>query len=136
MFSHTGLIRLNFDSTALSRSLVDKKSGLLLALGFVNGLSSPHQAFEKLHGGFAIALQEQGMGQGELDRACDRLAGEIVLQGVNVLVAKSDLPFDSRWFIMGDIGSLLDLADMDRISLPFDRMLYGPILVEFEHYQD
>jgi hypothetical protein len=136
MFSHASLIKLNFNESIISRRFVDKKTGLLITLGLSNGLSFPYENFEKLNQGFTIALQEQGFGQGELDRSCDRLAGHVADYSLNVLVVKSDLPFDNRWFIMGDLRSLFDLADRDKIKLPFGFFMFGSIMIEFEEYED
>jgi hypothetical protein len=46
------------------------------------------------------------------------------------------MPFDNRWFVLGDIRGLIEAAQRDKIFMPLSNFLYDTILVEFEAYED
>jgi hypothetical protein len=52
------------------------------------------------------------------------------MENFDILITKSDLPFDSRWYIIGDLHKLLELASRERITLPFSRFLNDSVMQE------
>lgn len=123
MAEETQITPLNFNTNTFGKSINDKKNALDIVFGHISGL--PERL--KMKSDIAIALMDRGMGQYELDLACQKLAGDCTNQKLQTLITKSDLPFDARWYIIGDITALLDLAEQDRISLPFSNFLYDEI---------
>lgn len=128
MASGTKITRLNFDYQELSKTLIDKQNGIKVILGHIRGLRSVFQAYEHMNMGFCIALQDQGVGQGHLDRQCEKLNEDADMMGIDILVTRADLPFDNRWFLAGDLKMLLDAARLNKIHCPFSEILYDDIL--------
>lgn len=132
----TDVTRLRFHFEELYKTMIDKKNGLKISLGLVSGLRGNHQHYANQNKGFTIAFQEQGMPQNELDNLCRKMVEQTQSIGVDILATKSDLPFDNRWFIMGDIRGMIEAAKKDKIFMPLSNFLYNSILVEFEDYED
>jgi hypothetical protein len=135
MIFNTNLTRLNFNYRDIGQTFIDKRLGLKISLGFINGMRAQYDSYEKKNNGFAICLQEQGMPQNELDRFCSLMIDEAKNSNIDVLLTKSDLPFDNRWYILGDIRALIDAAYIDRISLQLSYSIYDAILYELERYE-
>lgn len=132
----TDVTRLRFHFEELYKTMIDKKNGLKISLGLVSGLRGNHAHYASKNKGFTIAFQEQGMPQNELDTLCAKMVEQTQSIGVDILATKSDLPFDNRWFIMGDIRGMIEAAKKDKIFMPLSNFLYNSILVEFEDYED
>ena len=105
-------------------------------MGLISGLRSSYVQYQQMHKGFTLAFQEQGMPQNELDNMCGKMVEQAQSLSINVLATKSDLPFDNRWFLLGDIRALINAARQDKIFMPLSNFLYDSILVEFEAYED
>ena len=121
---------LNFNDSLIGKSINDRKGGLNIIFGYVSGLDT--DAYELLYHnkGVGIALSDCGIGQKELDRACQKLSGDCRAEDFEILITKSDLPFDSRWYLIGDLRKLIDLAQKDRITLPFSKHLTNSVYDE------
>jgi hypothetical protein len=127
MAEDTLITPLNFDDTLIGKILNDKKTGLDIIPGHINGLPSPLANMAKTYGHLCFALINRGMGQQELDLSCRKLSGDCLSESFDILITKSDLPFDSRWYIIGDLNSLLEAARQDRMSLPFSDFMYDEL---------
>lgn len=121
---------LNFNDSLIGKSINDRKVGLNIVFGYVSGLDT--EAYELLYHnkGIGIALTDCGIGQKELDRACQKLSGDCRVEDFEILITKSDLPFDSRWYLIGDLRKLMELAEKDRIALPFSKHLTNSVYDE------
>lgn len=128
--------RLIFDFEELNQTIVDKRNGLKISLGLIKGLRGNYARYMTINNGFTLAFQEQGMPQNELDNLCGKMAEQAQSLGIDILSTKSDLPFDNRWFVMGDIRRLIEAAQQDKIFMPFSNFLYDGIIVEFEEHED
>lgn len=134
MFNETHITPLNFNDDIISRSWNDKKSGVAISLGFISGLPADLSDLTYSTGDIGLALSDQGIGQKELDIACQKLASS-ANKTAPLLVTKSDFPFDSRWYLLGDLISTLENAQKDRITLPFSNFLYDEILDNIKKYR-
>ena len=136
MAAETHITALNFNDSLTGISLSDNKTGMAITLGYVSGLP-PHLApISENHGGIGLSLMEKGMGQHELDQACQKLSEYCDQEGFAILITKSDFPFDARWFLIGNLKSLIEAAHQDRISLPFSDFLYDELLTILKRYMD
>ncbi|MEZ5813141.1 MAG: hypothetical protein R3E13_00200 [Alphaproteobacteria bacterium] len=118
---------LNFNDTLIGKLLNDKKAGLDIIPGHISGLPPRLAVMAETYGHLCLALINRGMGQQELDMACGKLAGDCLSEDFDILITKSDLPFDSRWYIAGDLDALLEAARQDRMSLPFSDFMYDEL---------
>lgn len=135
MSNNTNLTRLNFSFKDLSRTIIDKKSGIKIELGFISGLRAGYSSYQNKNSGFTISLQEQGIDQDELDKHCQELEVDAKIQNIDLLITKSDLNFDNRWYITGDLRKMFECADQDQISLPFEGFLAQEIIEIFSDYE-
>lgn len=135
MSFNTNLTRLNFHYDEMHKTMIEKKLGLKISLGLVSGLRGGYRYYQTKNQGFSMCLQEQGMPQDELDRLCMSIADQAQSLGYDVLATKSDLPFDNRWFLMGDLRPFLEAGRMGKINIPFSNFMYATIIVELEEYE-
>lgn len=134
MAEDTIITSLNFNDSLIGKTLNDKKTGLDVMFGYLSGMPPDVAEMAEKHGGIGVALMDRGFGQHELDLACQRLSGECLNEDFEILITKGDLPFDARWFLIGDIDALLTAASRDRISLPFSNFLYEDVQQIFSQY--
>lgn len=132
----THLTRLNFHYQDIHKTIIDKKLGLKIALGLISGLRPAYSPYQQKNGGFTLCLQEQGIPQNELDHLCRRLAEQARTLGIDILTTKNDLPFDNRWYILGDLRPFLEAGRSGKINIPFSNFLFAHIIVELEEYED
>lgn len=135
MAFHSDTPRLNFHFGEIHKTMIDKMLGLKISLGLVSGLRGGYSVYQNKNQGFTICLQEQGMPQNELDRLCLSIAEQSQSLGYDVFATKSDLHFDNRWFLMGDLRAMLEAGRNGRINIPFSNFLYANIMVELESYE-
>lgn len=136
MVFNTSYTRLNFHYDEIYKTIIDKRNGLKISMGLISGLRSSYLQYQNMNKGFTLSFQEQGMPQNELDNMCGKMAEQAQSLSINILATKSDLPFDNRWFLLGDIRALINAAQQDKIFMPLSNFLYDSILVEFEAYED
>lgn len=136
MVFNTNFSRLNFHYEEIYKTIIDKRNGLKISMGLCSGLRGSYAQYQNVNKGFTLCFQEQGMAQNELDSMCGKMVEQAQSLGINILATKSDLPFDNRWFILGDIRKLIESAQQDKIFMPLSNFLYDSILVEFEAYED
>lgn len=136
MFFNTNLTRLNFHYDEINKVLIDKKLGLKISLGLVSGLRGIYGPYQNINQGFALCIQEQGIPQNELDRICSYISEDANIEMVDILLTKSDLPFDNRWYVMGNIRGLIEAARRDKIRFPLSHYMCDTILIELEDYED
>ncbi len=135
MAAETLITSLNFNDSITGISFSDNKTGLSISLGYVSGLP-PHLApLSEDNGGIGLALMDKGIGQHELDQACQKLCERCEREDFTVLVTKCDFPFDARWFLIGALQDLIEAARKDRISLPFSDFLYDELLMNIKRYK-
>ncbi len=134
MAEDTLITPLNFNDAIIGKSLNDRKNGLDIILGYLSGMPPDLAEMAEGYGSVAVALMDRGIGQQELDHACQRLSGECLNEDFDILVTKSDLPFDARWYLIGALPALLDAARQDRISLPFSDFLYDELQETLDKY--
>ena len=121
---------LNFNDGLIGKSINDRKTGLDVIFGYVSGLMGDDYDFLHYNKGIGIALMDRGMGTAELDRACQQLSEECRIEECDILITKSDLPFDTRWYLIGDIQNMISLAEKDRITLPFSKFINNSVIEE------
>lgn len=126
---------LNFNDALIGKALNDKKNGLDVIFGYLSGMPPDLAEMAESFGNVAIALMDKGIGQQELDQACQRLADQCLGEGFTILITKSDLPFDARWYVIGDISEMLGAARQDRIALPFSDFLYDEMQTTLDRYK-
>ena len=134
MAEDTQITPLNFNDALIGKSLNDKKAGLDIILGYISGMPPDLAEKAEKYGNIGIALMDRGIGQHELDLACQTLAGECLNEDLGLLITKSDLPFDARWYLIGALPDLLEAARRDRITLPFNDFLYDELQEIFDKY--
>ena len=134
MAEETQLIPLNFNDGIIGKTLNDRKVGVDIIFGFVSGMPPGLAEIAEAHNDLAIALMDRGIGQQELDHACQQLAGELLNAEYEILIAKSDLPFDSRWYLIGNIRSLIAAAKTDDVTLPFSNLMCDDIINHLDTY--
>ena len=125
---------LNFNDGLIGKSLNDKKNGIDIILGYISGMPPDLAEVAENHGGVGIALMDRGVGQHELDLACQSLSEQCLTQDFSILITKSDLPFDARWYLIGDLLNMIEAASKDRISLPFSNFLYDELTEYLANY--
>jgi len=135
MAFHSDTTRLNFHFGDIHKTMIDKMLGLKISLGLSSGMRGGYSAYQHKNQGFTICLQEQGMPQNELDRLCLSIAEQSQSLGYDVLATKTDLHFDNRWFLMGDLRAMLEAGRNGKINIPFSNFLYANIMVELENYE-
>ena len=121
---------LNFNDGLIGKSINDSKGGISIVFGYVSGLDADLYDLMSHNKGIGIALMDRGIGQKELDLACQSLSDQCGEHGLEMLVTKSDLPFDSRWYLIGDLQKLITLSNQDKIHLPFSGHLNDSVLSE------
>ena len=134
MAEDTQLIPLNFNDGILGKTLNDRKVGVDIIFGFVSGMPPDLAEIAEAHNDLAIALMDRGIGQQELDHACQQLAGELLNEDFELLVVKSDLPFDARWYLIGDLHAMIEAANSDGITLPFSDFMSDDIINYLNSY--
>ncbi len=119
MAEDTLLTPLNFNANIIGKTLNDRKIGLDIIFGYISGMPPDLAEISEKFGDLAVALMDRGIGQQELDHACQHLAGQTITADFEILITKSDLPFDARWYLIGDLQALIEAAQNDRVTLPF-----------------
>lgn len=132
MAEETIITSLNFNDSIPGKTFVDKKNELDVIMGYVSGLPLRFENEALYNRGLSISLFDKGIGQVELDRRCQKLAGDCKNEDFELLVTKGDYPFDRRWYIIGNLRALLETAKKGKISLPFSDLLYDDILALLE----
>lgn len=125
---------LNFNHSIVGQSILDKKAGIEIVLGYVSGLPPEYGDLLFFRRGLALTLMDKGITQGVLDRDCRKLAENCQAQKMDVLITKSDFPFDPRWYLIGDLEQLFELGLKDGIDLPVSSFLYDSILENLRRY--
>ncbi len=135
MAEDTLITPLNFNDTLTGKLWSDKKNGLDISLGHISGLPADLAEIPYNAGDIAISLMERGMGQRQLDMACQKLASDCKNRDFTLLLTKSDFPFDARWYMIGDLAETIAAAKLDTISLPFSSFLYDEMQEHITKYQ-
>lgn len=134
MAAETNLTPLNFNAAIVSKSILDRKNGIEIIFGYVTGMPFEYAELLNYHGGFCFALQDRGITQEILDHKCRKLIEDCAIEKLDILLTKGDLPFDPRWFFIGDITKLMELAVDEKIALPVSPALYDEIYDELMRY--
>jgi hypothetical protein len=126
---------LNFNDSLIGQSWIDKKTGIEVSIGYISGLPADLADLPYQSGDIGISFMDRGIGQRELDMACQKLAEECLGEDFPLLLTKSDFPCDARWYMIGDLNQSLEAAQRDRISLPFSNFLYDEIQDHINKYK-
>lgn len=119
---------IDFHHGLPSHSFVDKKSEVRVNIGKPSSVAPPYQHYIKEYGGVLLGIQSSGIARDRLDQMCNLLALNCRSLGVDILVVKSDRPFDSQWYFFGDIEGLLRAARDDLVRPPFTNAVHDQIL--------
>lgn len=128
MADDTIITSLNFNDNMPGKSFNDKKNGLEVLIGYVSGLPMRYENESVHNRGLSIALFDKGIGQSDLDKLCQKLSEECRIEKLEILVTKGDYPFDRRWYIIGELQKLIEMAKQNKIALPFSDFLYDDVL--------
>jgi hypothetical protein len=126
----TNITPLNFNNGIIGRIVMDKKTGVEALFGYISGIPDDYADLLLETRGLAMALQDRGMTQQLLDQACQKLSQDCRAAGIAILITKSDLPFDNRWYIIGDVRAALDAAGNAKLDFPLSPALYDNVLKE------
>lgn len=108
-------------------SFVDKKNEVRVNVGYAATMAPRYHALRDIGHNILIGVQSCGMDQARLDQMCDFLRLNCATLGVDLLVTKSNRPFDSQWYIYGDIAGLLRQAQRELVRPPFSPPLYNDL---------
>ena len=103
-------------------------------MGYISGLPLRYEEESMHNRGLAIALFDKGIGQDVLDARCRKLSMECRIEEIEILITKGDYPFDRRWYIIGDIKTLLEKAKQGKMNLPFSDNMHEHIKGILERY--
>jgi hypothetical protein len=110
-----------------SHSFVDKKSEVRVNLGRAATVPKAYAGMAEKYGNVLLGIQSCGMDQGRLDQMCNLLRLNATTLRIELLVTKSNRPFDSQWYYFGDIDGLLRAARDELVRPPFTSVLYDQI---------
>jgi len=120
-------VDLEFHHGLPSHSFVDKKSEVRVNIGRLGSMPPQYKDMQAKYGSVLLGIQESGMSRDRLDRMCNLLALNCKSLGIEVLVVKSDRPFDSQWYFFGDIEGLMKAARDELVRPPFTNAVHGQI---------
>ena len=120
-------VDLDFLHGLPSHSFVDKKSGVRVNIGRVSIVPLSHKQLKDKYGDALLGIQESGMDRQRLDQMCNLLALNCRSLAIDVIVAKSDRPFDSQWYFFGDIEGLMRAAEDELVRPPFTKSVHENI---------
>ena len=126
-------VSLNFNDKIIGKSWIDK-DGLEITIGFISGLPIEIAEIAYPSGDMGISVIDKGYGQKELDIACESLIEQCAARDITILITKSDLPFDARWYLIGQLDVLLKDAMNEHIKMPFRASLADDILSQLARY--
>ena len=134
MAEDTLLTPLNFNAAIIGKTLNDAKTGVDIIFGYISGMPPDTAEISEKYNDLAIALMDRGMGQAELDMACQQLSGQVIAADFDILVTKSDLPFDARWYLIGDLQSLIQASETEEVTLPFSDFMRKDVINHLSTY--
>ena len=120
-------IDLDFYHGLPSHSFVDKKSEVRVNIGRVSTVPKEYTEYQEKYGGVLLGIQQSGMTADKLDQMCNLLALNCRSLGLELLVTKSDRPFDSQWYFFGNIEGLLKAARDEIVRPPFTNAVHDQI---------
>lgn len=120
---------LDFDRGQPSHSFIDKKKEVRINLGRVGSLPAEYVALRQSYGPILLGIQSCGMDQDRLDQSCGLLRLNCQTLKIDLLVTKSDRPFDSQWYFFGDLEGLLDAARDELVRPPFSNAIHHQIFM-------
>lgn len=118
---------IEFYRGTASHSFVDKKNDVRVNMGVAATLPVRFNALRDSYNNILMGVQSCGMDQSLLDQMCNLLRLNCESLGVELLVTKSNRPFDSQWYFYGDIEGLLHVAQRELVRTPFSPSLYHDI---------
>lgn len=124
MSAQPQFLDLDFNRYSPCLEFIDKKAGVKAALGLIGVLPVRMQPVVDRHDSLLLSVQDAGIGQDLLDQAFRTLEEDCARRGVDIIIARSTRPFDKLWYVFGDLAGLFDALESERVSLPFDSMLY------------
>jgi hypothetical protein len=110
-----------------SHSFVDRKAEVRINLGRAARVPKAYDEMSQKYGNILLGLQSCGMDQRKMDQACNLLRLNCETLQVELLVTKSNRPFDSQWYYFGDIQGLLKAASSELVRPPFTSVVYDQI---------
>ncbi|MBU0800179.1 MAG: hypothetical protein KKA05_04165 [Alphaproteobacteria bacterium] len=110
-----------------SHSFVDKKNEVRISLGRAATVPKAYAELQGRFGNILLGIQSCGMDQARLDQMCNLLRLNCETLRIDLLVTKSNRPFDSQWYYFGDIDGLLKAARSELVRPPFGTILHDQI---------
>ncbi len=120
-------IDLDFHHGLPSHSFVDKKSEVRVNIGRPSSVPVQFRSLQEKYGGVLLGIQDCGMSRDRIDRMCNMLALNCKSLGIEVIVTKSDRPFDSQWYFFGNIEGMLKAARDELVRPPFTNEVHERI---------
>ncbi len=120
-------IDLDFHHGLPSHSFVDKKSEVRINVGRLSSVPPEYERYRQQYGDVLLGIQQSGMSRDRMDQMCNMLALNCRSLGIDLLVTKSDRPFDSQWYFFGNIEALLSAARDETIRPPFTSAMHDHI---------
>lgn len=120
-------VALDFHHGLPSHSFVDKKNEVRVNVGRPSSVPPQYRPLQEKYGSALLGIQESGMSRDRLDRMCNLLALNCKSLGIEILVTKSDRPFDSQWYFFGDVEGLLKAARDELVRPPFTTAVHDQI---------
>lgn len=118
---------IEFYRGTASHSFVDKKNDVRINIGQAASLPARYDSLRAAYHNILMGVQSCGMDQALLDQICNLLRLNCESLGVELLVTKSNRPFDSQWYFYGDIEGLLQAARRELVRPPFTPAFYDDI---------
>lgn len=118
---------IEFHNGLPSHSFVDKKNEVRINLGRAASLPKEYDAMRRTYGDTLMGLQSCGMDQNKMDQMCNLLRLNCESLRIELLVTKSDRPFDSQWYYFGDIDGLIKAARSELVRPPFGNHMHDQI---------
>lgn len=110
-----------------SHSFVDRKADVRINLGRAALVPKAYDEMSQKYGNILLGLQSCGMDQKRMDQMCNLLSLNCETLKIDLLVTKSNRPFDSQWYYYGDIQGLLKAASGELVRPPFTPAVYDQI---------
>lgn len=118
---------IEFYRGTATHSFIDKKNDVRVNIGAAASLPARFDPIRLAYNNMLMGVQSCGMDQSLLDQMCNLLRLNCKSLGVELLVTKSNRPFDSQWYFYGDLEGLIQVAQRELVRTPFGSALYPDI---------
>ncbi len=119
---------LDFDRFSPVHFFMDKKAGVKITMGHIGRIELRESDIAGRYAGLMLAIETAGMDQDRLDRISRDLERDCARERFDILLTRSKFPFDKKWYLMGDLKSVLNAAGVEKLKLPFSAVTANAIL--------